>query len=70
MVQHTRLESFQFAALVQLISIILSFLSMLILGEPGEGGLMLFFIILIFLFWLSFIFRFNYTLHIKLKNEK
>jgi hypothetical protein len=27
--------------------------------------MMLFFIILVFLFWLSFIGRFNYTLHVK-----
>jgi len=70
MVERTRLESFQFSALVQLISIIIGFLSMSVLGEPSESGLMLFFIVLIFLFWLCFICRFNYTLHIKIKNEK
>jgi hypothetical protein len=67
MVQRTRLDSFQFAALVQIIVTIAGFVFMLLAGEPGEGGLMLFFIGLIFLFWLSFIGRFNYMLHIRLK---
>ena len=70
MIERTRLESFQFAALVQLISIITGFLLMTILGEPSDGGLMLFFTALIFLFWLCFICKFNYNLHIKIKNEK
>ncbi len=66
MVQKTRLDSFQFAALTQIIFIIIGFFSMMILEEPSEGGLMLFFISIIFLFWLSFICRFNYILHIKI----
>ena len=67
MVQRTRLDSFQFAAFTQLVAIIIGFLSMFIIGEPREGGLMLFFISLIFLFWLSFIGRFNYVLHVEIK---
>lgn len=72
MIQKTRLDSFQFAALVQIICIILGFLSILIFKEPGEGGMMLFFIGLLFIFWLSFIGRFNYIIHIRIKllNEK
>ncbi len=66
MVQRTRLESFQFAALVQIIYIIICFLFILLFKDPGEGGLMLFFITTIFLFWLCFIGRFNYILHIKI----
>ena len=66
MVQRTRLDSFQFAALAQIIFIIISFLFMLLFKEPGEGGLMLFFITAIFLFWLCFIGRFNFILHIKI----
>lgn len=66
MVQRTRLDSFQFAALTQIIFIIVGFFSMMILEEPSQGGLMLFFISLIFLFWLTFICRFNYILHIKI----
>lgn len=67
MVQRTRLDSFQFAALVQIVFIIIGFLSMLLFKEPGDGGLMLFFITIIFLFWVCFIGRFNYILHFKIK---
>ena len=67
MVQRTRLDSFQFAALTQIIFTISGFLFMLYAGDPGESGLMLFFIVLVFLFWLSFIGRFNFILHVKLK---
>lgn len=67
MVQRTRLDSFQFAALTQILVIITGFLVMLIAGDPGESGMMLFFIVLVLLFWLSFISRFNYILHIKLR---
>ena len=65
MVQKTRLDSFQFAAFLQIIVTIAGFLIMLYVGDPGEGGMMLFFIVLVFLFWLSFIGRFNYILHVK-----
>ncbi len=67
MVQRTRLDSFQFAALVQIIFTIAGFLFMIIVGEPKDAGLMLFFILSILLFWLSFIGRFNYILHFKLR---
>jgi cytochrome bd-type quinol oxidase subunit 2 len=66
MVQRTRLDSFQFAALAQIIFIITGFLFMLFFEEPVEGGLMLFFITIIFLFWACFICRFNYIMHIKI----
>ena len=66
MVQRTRLDSFQFAALIQIVFIIIGFISMLIFEELSEGGLMLFFISLLFLFWVSFICRFNYILYIKI----
>lgn len=67
MIQRTRLDSFQFAALIQLLFIIIGFLSMLIFKEPDKEGLMLFFISVIILFWLCFIGRFNYILQIKIK---
>jgi hypothetical protein len=66
MVQRTRLDSFQFAALAQIIFIITGFLFIIFFKEPGEGGLMLFFITIIFLFWFCFICRFNYIMHIKI----
>lgn len=65
MVQKTRLDSFQFAALTQIIVTVAGFVLMVFAGDPGESGMMLFFIALVFLFWLSFICRFNYILHIK-----
>ena len=67
MVQRTRLESFQFAAVMQLLAVILGFAFMAVYKEPREGGMMLFFISLVGLFWLSFIGRFNYILHLKLR---
>lgn len=67
MVQKTRLDSFQFAAFLQIIVTIAGFLFMLFAGDPGESGMMLFIILIVFLFWLSFIGRFNYILHVKYK---
>ena len=68
MVQRTRLDSFQFAALVQIIVMIAGFLFMLFVGEPGKEGMIVFFVAAIFLFWLTFIVRFNYILHIRLRS--
>jgi len=65
MVQKTRLDSFQFAAFLQIIAIIVGFLYVLFAGDHGESGMMLFFIFILFLFWLTFIVRFNYILHVK-----
>jgi hypothetical protein len=48
MVQRTRLDSFQFAALTQILVIITGFL-VIIAGDPGESGMMLFFIVLVLL---------------------
>lgn len=67
MVQKTRLDSFQFAAFLQIIFTIVGFTTTLILGDPGESGMMLFFIGLVSLFWLSFMGRFNYVLHVKFR---
>jgi hypothetical protein len=50
---------------MQIISIICGFLLVPLAGDPGETGMMLLFIILVFLFWPSFIGRFNYTLYVK-----
>lgn len=65
MVQRTRLDSFQFAAVLQILVIIVGFFCMFVFGDPGQGGMMLFFVCLVAIFWLSFIFRFNYILHVK-----
>jgi len=66
LVQKTRLESFQFAAFVQLILTLIGFLMMLFLGEPEEAGMMLFFTLLLLVFWLCFTIRFNYLMHVVL----
>ena len=67
MVKKTRLDSFQFAAFLQIIIIIAGFLFMLFARNLSESEMMLFFIVLVFLFWLSFLGRFNYVLHVKYK---
>lgn len=67
MVQKLRLDSFQFAAFLQIIIIIAGFLFLLFAGDPGESGMVLFFTVVVFMFWLSFIGRFNYILHVKYK---
>jgi ABC-type spermidine/putrescine transport system permease subunit I len=65
--QRTRLDSFQFAALVQILVILAGFLLMLFTKEPDREGMMLFFVSVVVLFWLSFIGRFNYVLHFAIK---
>lgn len=67
LVQRTRLDSFQFAALVQILIIIAGFILMLLIKEPGKDGMVLFFAGVVFLFWLAFIGRFNYVLHVAIK---
>ncbi len=67
MVQQLRLRSFQFAAFLQIISLIAGFFLILILGDPEAEGFMMFFILLFILFWLTYIVRFNYILHLKMR---
>ena len=66
-ISQKRLESFQLAALFQLVFFIGSFLFMLISKtEPsGESQMMLFLVLAILLFWIFYIMRFNYLLHWK-----
>jgi hypothetical protein len=70
MIHKVRLDSFQFAALVQMVFICCGFLAMMLLGDPGEGLLMLFFIIALFLFWISYIARFNFMLNVNKVSEE
>lgn len=69
MVQRTRLDSFQFAALTQMFFIIIGFILMALFNifDDDDASLALFFLFLLLTFWLSFIGRFNYVLHIKMK---
>lgn len=66
-IQLIRLESFHFAALFQLIFFVVLFLGMVIFSlEPsGESAFMLILAGAIILFWLAYIIRFNYILHVK-----
>jgi hypothetical protein len=72
-----RLESSQFAALLQLSFFICSFIYMAISRkEPGGReleGWMLFLLLSIFIFWLSYVIRFNFILfrnRLRIRNEK
>ncbi|MCF8716461.1 hypothetical protein JM658_16665 [Joostella atrarenae] len=72
MIKNIRLESFQFAALLQMIFLIVGLIWIGFMGKPPkDAGMMLFFIITIFIFWIIYITRFNYIVHIATyKNEK
>lgn len=63
MIHQLRVESFQFAALLQIICFIIGFTIMLIIGEPDKEGMVLFFLFGLIVFWLGFILRFNFTVH-------
>lgn len=62
-----RLESFQFAALFQLLFLIVLFTSMAVFSlDPGEESVFILLLAgIILLYWLAYIIRFNYVLHIK-----
>ena len=66
-ISQKRLESFQLAALFQLVFFIGTFLFMFVSKtEPaGETQMMLFLVLSILLFWIFYIIRFNYLLHWK-----
>lgn len=66
MIKRIRLESLQLAALLQMIFLIVGLILVAFMkNAPGDGGLMLFFILAIFIFWIFYIIRFNYIIHIK-----
>ncbi|WP_336517475.1 hypothetical protein [Pollutibacter soli] len=66
MIKKIRLDSFQLAALVQLMIMIAGFVCM-VKWDPGKDGMMFFFIALILIFWLVYLIRFNYILHFRLR---
>lgn len=63
MIHQLRVESFQFAALLQIIYFIIGFTLIRIIGEPDKEGMMLFFLASLVIFWIGFILRFNFTVH-------
>jgi hypothetical protein len=69
MISKIRLSSFQFAALCQMLFFIFAFAYMAgSKNEPdGDSGLSLFFLTAVCLFWMAFILRFNYVVHLQHK---
>ncbi len=68
MVQKIRMDSFQFAALIQLPLIICGFFSLLIPGNTKEQEVIILVLAAaLIVFWFGFITRFHYMLHVKLK---
>lgn len=65
MIKTIRLESFQIAGMIQLILLFAGLIYILIAGDPGESGMMLFIIQLMGSFWIIYILRFNYIIHWK-----
>lgn len=72
MIKNIRLQSFQFAALLQILFLIVGFIIIgFMKNPPKDAGMMLFFILTIFIFWITYISRFNYIVHIAIyKNEE
>lgn len=68
-IRNARLNSFQVAALFQLLLLVISFCSMFLfkLEPSGDGGLVIFLTCCILLFWLAYIVNFNLTLY---RNKK
>jgi len=65
LIKSIRLESFQFAALLQIVFLIFGLIWIGFMSNPPkDGGLMMFFIVAIFIFWITYIIRFNYVVHI------
>ncbi len=65
MIKNVRLESFQFAALLQIVLLIIGLVWIgFMKNPPKDVGMMLFFIIVIFIFWITYIIRFNYIVHV------
>lgn len=67
-IQRVRLESFQFAALLQLASFVLFFIGIALFQPKNENSYVeTFFILTIIFFWLLYILHFNFALYIKPK---
>ena len=65
MIKNVRLKSFQFAAFLQILFLIVGLAWIgFMKNPPRDSGLMLFFILAIFIFWIIYIIRFNYIIHI------
>lgn len=72
MIKNVRLKSFQFAAFLQILFLIIGLIWIgFMRNPPGDSGLILFFILAIFIFCIIYIIRFNYIIHVGIyKYEK
>ena len=70
MIKTIRLESFQIAGMIQLILLFAGLIYILVAGDPGESGMMLFLLQLTGSFWIIYVLRFNYIIHWKNKDIK
>lgn len=63
-IDRVRLKSFQISSITQMVFFLISFTTMFLFNiEPsGDGGLSIFFLSSIILFWIMYIMIFNYTL--------
>ncbi len=68
MIHQLRVESFQFAALLQIIFLITGFATMLFTREPDKEGMLLFFVLVLLVFWTGFILRFHFIVY-RLKKQ-
>ena len=67
MIKNVRLESFQFAALLQMIALVLGIMVIGFMNNPPkDAGVMLFLSIAILFFWITYILRFNYIIHFRI----
>ncbi len=63
-INSVRLKSFQISSITQMVFFLISFIIMFLFNlEPnGDGGLSIFFLSSIFIFWIMYMVMFNYTL--------
>lgn len=71
MIKNLRLESFRIAALIQIFLISLGLVIVGIMDRPPkDAGMLLFFITVIIIFWITYIIRFNYIVHFKIYRDE
>lgn len=64
MIKTIRLESIQFSAFLQIVILVFGFIGIGFMEKPPkDAGLLLFFIVVISMFWIIYIIRFNYVVH-------
>jgi uncharacterized membrane protein YiaA len=71
MIKNLRLESFRIAALTQIFLITVGLITVGIMeSPPKDAGMLLFFITVIIIFWITYIIRFNYIVHFKIYRDE